>query len=82
MPDDYELPDVTGTLLIPGSSRKRGGLRELLVHYSTLPAADRQRSSILLDEAIPTPPPLRKLDKRSTRLNIFDGEGEALLIFL
>jgi len=82
MPDDYELPDVSGTLLMPGPERKQGALRDLLVHYSMLTPSDRQRSSILLDEPIPTPPTLRKLDKRDTRLNIFDGEGEALLGFL
>lgn len=82
MPDGYELPDVSGTLLTPGSERKQGSLRDLLALYAMLPRSDRQRSSILLDEPIPTPPTLRKLDKRDTRLNIFDGEGEALLGFL
>lgn len=82
MTDIYKIPNVSGMLLIPGYDRTRGTFRELLTKYSTLGPADRKRSSILLDEPIPTPPVLRKLDSKNTRLNIFDGEGEALLRFL
>jgi hypothetical protein len=79
---DYEIPDVSGTLIMPGSTKERGSLRELLTVYSGLSSSDRRRSSILLDQPIPTPPTLRKLDNRETRMNIFDGEVEAMLDFL
>ena len=82
MSGNYRLPDVSGTLIMPGSNKERGSLRDLLLIYSRLSALDRRRSSILLDEPIITPPTLPKLDNKKTRLNIFDGEGEALLIFL
>lgn len=82
MAENYKIPDVFGTLITPGPNKERGSLRDLLVLYSELKSSDRRRSSILLDEPIPTPPTLRKLDNRATRMNIFDGEGEALLDFL
>lgn len=82
MTDSYEIPDVEGTLIGPDSRKERGTLRELLVTYSELSTFDRRRTSILLDEPILTPPPLTRLDNRRTRLNIFDGEGEALLQYL
>jgi hypothetical protein len=69
-------------LIGPASRKERGTLRELLVAYSELSAFDRRRTSILLDEPILTPPALARLDSRRTRLNIFDGEGEALLQYL
>lgn len=82
MAETYRIPEVSGTLITPGPKKERGSLRDLLVLYSELTSSDRRRSSILLDQPIPTPPTLRKLDNRATRMNIFDGEGEALLAFL
>lgn len=82
MPHDYELPHVTGMLILPGDGRPEGTLRELLTLYAALDDVDRKRSSILLDQPIPTPPTLPNIDGRETRLNIFDGEGERLLMFL
>lgn len=82
MAETYKIPNVYGTLITPGPNKERGSLRDLLLLYSELTSSDRQRSSILLDQPIHTPPTLRKLDNRATRMNIFDGEGEALLAFL
>ncbi|KKC24604.1 hypothetical protein [Sphingomonas sp. SRS2] len=82
MPCDYTLPNVAGTLILPGGDRPEGTLRELLTIYAELNDTDRKRTSILLDQPIPTPPDLPRLDTKDTRLNIFDGEGERLLRFL
>lgn len=82
MSADYILPDVTGMLIMPDGGRTAGTLRELLTIYATMDQADRKRSSILLDQPISTPPNLRDLDGKGSRLNIFDGEGEELLRFL